>query len=574
MSAPAGFLARLLARTHRQPGWWVLAAGGVAMVASVAIPGAVEVSDAAFGLQSLVVAVVAGLLLARRPGNRFGLLVALAFLAGAVASATFTYAAREPRLPGAATVAWVGTAWVGTTLLGLALVFLPLLFPDGRLPSRRWRSVVYCGLTGTGLTCAAVAVQPGELEGLPGLANPYPAPEPVVAAISIAGAALLVAAAVGAITSLAVRYRRGGAHQRIQVRWLAIVMGLLVIGIIVLNVLTGGNRAEHAILDAATGFLITAGLPLVGAVAILHDDLGALERLIRRSVVYAMLWLLVTSLVLSIPLGLGLAAGQRTPFTVAVLAAIVATLAVHPVRRRLLRLADRLADDAAGRAEAADRRAAQLSASRTRIARAALAERQRIQRDLHDGAQQELLALIAKLRLVRSRPELAGESLEQALAELQQDATAALTGLRELAHGIHPPLLTDRGLASALEDRVDRLPLPVSWEVADGIYDRRYPADVEAAAYFVTCEALANVLKHADARTVRVRLRECDRVLRVEVHDDGRGMGRAGAGPGGLAGLADRVEAVGGHLRTTSPPGGGTSVIAELPARDPEVDHG
>jgi signal transduction histidine kinase len=203
-----------------------------------------------------------------------------------------------------------------------------------------------------------------------------------------------------------------------------------------------------------------------------------------------------------------------------------------------------------------------LAASRAELVEASDAERQRLQRNLHDGAQQRLVALSLNLRLAArscgddaeavAAFERAGEELAQALEEL-----------RELARGIHPAVLSDRGLEPAIEALAARTPLPVRIEVA---IEERLPEPVEAAAYYVVAEAVTNAAKHAQAAEVQVRVERDDGRARIEVADDG--VGGAGAGGGsGLRGLADRVEALGGRLRVISPVGQGTIVTADIPMR-------
>jgi signal transduction histidine kinase len=204
---------------------------------------------------------------------------------------------------------------------------------------------------------------------------------------------------------------------------------------------------------------------------------------------------------------------------------------------------------------------AELRASRARIVAAGDAERRRLERDLHDGAQQRLLGLGLALQLVRA--ELgdnvngATELLEEAEAELG----AAIEELRELARGIHPAVLTEQGLAPALRTLAARSPLPV--QIVD-VPEERFPAPVEAAAYFVVSEALANVAKHAHASAARVSVVRENGVLSVAVHDDGVGGARPN-GRSGLAGLADRVHALDGRLTVDSEAGRGTTLAAELP---------
>ena len=201
-----------------------------------------------------------------------------------------------------------------------------------------------------------------------------------------------------------------------------------------------------------------------------------------------------------------------------------------------------------------------LRASRARIVEAGYRERRRVERDLHDGAQQRLLALGLNLKLARSRleenPAEAAELLDEATAELEQ-ATAEL---RELARGIHPGLLTDRGLVPALEALASRAPVPVALTAE---VDQRPAAGVEAATYFLVSEALANVAKHARAGRASVSVIQGNGSLTVEVVDDGRG----GADPdgSGLRGLADRVAALDGSFSVADHDSGGTVVRASIP---------
>lgn len=198
--------------------------------------------------------------------------------------------------------------------------------------------------------------------------------------------------------------------------------------------------------------------------------------------------------------------------------------------------------------------------SRARIVQAADAERRRLERDLHDGAQQRLVALSGTLGLTMAGlPEDQG-GLRGALGQALADAQAAQSELRALARGIHPAVLTDEGLAAAVESLAEQCPVPIETRVPA----RRYPAVVEATAYFVVCEALTNMVKHARASSGRVHLHEHNGRLVVEVGDDGVG-GADPAGGSGLVGLADRTAAVGGRLRVDSPPGGGTRLTVELP---------
>jgi len=202
----------------------------------------------------------------------------------------------------------------------------------------------------------------------------------------------------------------------------------------------------------------------------------------------------------------------------------------------------------------------EVRASRQRIVEAGDAERRRVERNLHDGAQQRMATLALELAMLRDRaggdPAMTA-SLDQAAAELRQ----AIAELRELARGIHPAILTEEGLPAAVEALADRSALPVRVR-AD--FDERLPAPIEATAYFMVAESLANVTKHARASGARIELSRCNGRLRVEVTDDGIGGADAGGGSG-LRGLEDRVAAVRGSFRVDNAPAGGTRVLAEIP---------
>jgi len=199
--------------------------------------------------------------------------------------------------------------------------------------------------------------------------------------------------------------------------------------------------------------------------------------------------------------------------------------------------------------------------SRVRIVNAADEERRRIERDIHDGAQQRLVALALQLRTAQRRlrddsdPEV-DSLLAAAVGELQ----VAVEELRELARGVHPAILTEDGLAAALESLVSRSPFPIELDADEG----RLPAPVEATAYFVACEALANVVKHSGATNAKISAQRQNGLLVVTVEDDGVGGAQTNNGSG-LRGLVDRVEALGGRLRVESPTGGGTRVVGEIP---------
>ena len=202
---------------------------------------------------------------------------------------------------------------------------------------------------------------------------------------------------------------------------------------------------------------------------------------------------------------------------------------------------------------------ADIKASRERIVAAGDAERRRLERNLHDGAQQRLVGIALQLRLLQNR--LANDPSSAALVTTASDELASsLADLRELARGIHPAVL-EHGLPAALEALATRAPVPTD---VDCELPGRLPEQVELAAYFVVCEGLANVAKYAGATSTAIRVRREDGVLRVEVADDGVGGADEALGSG-LRGLADRVEALDGNLHVISPVGAGTTVRAELP---------
>jgi signal transduction histidine kinase len=218
----------------------------------------------------------------------------------------------------------------------------------------------------------------------------------------------------------------------------------------------------------------------------------------------------------------------------------------------------------------------QLAASRARLVEAGYEERRRLERDLHDGAQQQFVAAALSLRLAREKwSRDAGEAsrlVESALEQLQ----SGLRDLRELAAGIHPSILTDRGLEEALRALAARSAVPVE---LGPVPPERLPPAVEATVYFVVAEALTNAAKHARCERAEVSVRVDDGVVVAEVRDDGVGGAQASAGSG-LRGLADRVSALGGRLEVESPDGRGTAITATiaLPQREGDrhgdVDHG
>ncbi len=232
-----------------------------------------------------------------------------------------------------------------------------------------------------------------------------------------------------------------------------------------------------------------------------------------------------------------------------------------------------------GRGEKLAQRVESLARSRADLVAAADAERRRIERDLHDGAQQRLVSLAMNLGMARERFESEPEPVREALTAAHDEAMLALTELREFIRGLHPAVLSDRGLDAALSGVAARAPLPIRLRV-----DMPEPASpgVEAVAYFIVSEAITNVVKHAQATRAEVTVTRVGSqasseagsragsrardVLRLTITDDGRGGAVPAAGDGtGLRGLAQRAAAVDGTLSIDSPPGGPTTITAELP---------
>jgi signal transduction histidine kinase len=231
---------------------------------------------------------------------------------------------------------------------------------------------------------------------------------------------------------------------------------------------------------------------------------------------------------------------------------------------------ERLLDDVASQAGLVLRNVRlieELRASRQRIVAAQDQERQRLERNIHDGAQQQMVALAVKVRLARSLSNRDPQKADGLLEQTERELTQAMDDLRDLARGIYPPLLADRGLLVALQAQAKRSAVPVT-VTTDGI--SRYPQEQEAAVYFCTLEALQNVAKYANASNASVGLAERGDSLTFTVRDDGVGFDPSTKGYGtGMQGMSDRLAALGGELRVTSAPGEGTTVMGKVPVDVP-----
>jgi signal transduction histidine kinase len=223
------------------------------------------------------------------------------------------------------------------------------------------------------------------------------------------------------------------------------------------------------------------------------------------------------------------------------------------------------ADELAARLEQIEQQAVEIAASRARIVEAQDQERRRLERDIHDGVQQELASLIGKLRVALDQLSRAPGDASATIAGAQDDVRRVLADVRAIAQGIHPAILDDHGIVRAIDARAKRLPLEVTVDASPGLATQRFDRAVEGAAYFVASEALANTVKHADATAVAVHLAlDGDRLV-IRVADNGRGLADDLVRGHGLTNMADRAAALGGQVTVEANEDGGTTVIAVLP---------
>jgi signal transduction histidine kinase len=518
----------------------------------------------------------------RRPDNRVGPLMTLVgfmWFLGALTSADTAWAFTLGLL--------VGTLWLG------ALVHMLVAFPTGRVEAGLERGVVVLGWSASialPFLAALVTARPNGCRDCPD--NLLLAWDSETASDVVEGAGLVVSVVLLAGLGV-VLIRRWRGFGKVQRRALAPVVwtGAAVVVVGVLSVLPIAFSADEVsrVVDAALIVLITAlpfaflvglmrsSLSRAGAVSALFERFGGVsardalaEALGDHSLALAY-WLpdpgryvdaRGQAIVLPAP------GGGRAVTEIERDGAPVAAIVHDPALLEDRELV-RTAGAAAALALANERLAAELRAryddlraASARLVAAGDAARRRLERDLHDGAQQRLVSLSVTLNLARRHAEPGSQTailLDSAMTEL----TAGLSELRELARGIHPAVLTERGLDPALEGLAARAPLPVTISAP---LDGRLPPAVEAAAYFVVMEALTNVAKYASATAAEVTIQQIDGHVVIDVADDGVGGADPAAGTG-LAGLADRVAALGGRLEIDSPPGGGTVVRAEMPAQ-------
>jgi signal transduction histidine kinase len=559
---------------------------------------------------------------------------------------------------------------VASVIALFSLLFLFMVVPDGTLPAPPWRFVgwVWGGLIvlwsvqSIWLTQTVVDVDVWlartTLASLDGAA-PGPVLVNFTTILNVASWAALPL--VGA--TLIVRYRSSRGEQRQQLKWI-LFAGLTVIAWFVLwipDVNWPLVQVAQSLVPGLALMTLAAGFGL----ALFKYRLWDVEVVIRRSLVYAVLWLLIAGVYAAVAAGFGLFAGARFPIEVAILITVLATLVFQPARRRLEDLADRwvfggrdtpveaiqsFGTSAAARPQPGDiatelaavaMRALRLQWARVEVdatppaefgeptgttpvvsvpirwgsepwgalqaqtppgetlqpddvalleelaAQAAVtvsharlvermvgaqdSERRKIERDIHDGAQQDLAALIGRLGLAKERAN-GNPELLATFDQLQDEVRRILVRIRDLAQGIHPPVLRDRGLVAAIEDRKPHLPVKLRLHISEEAATRRHDPTVEAAAYFTVSEALTNVVKHSRSQTVDVAIDTTEDGLKIEVIDQGVGFDPQQPSTGsGITGMTDRIRAVGGILEVESEPCKGTIVRARIPSTRTEM---
>jgi signal transduction histidine kinase len=651
-------------------------------------------------------ATVGALITSRHPDNVIGLILAgiglafsLTLVAGDYATLSIT---RPDPLPADTWVAWLARLASAVWLAPVPLLFL--LYPNGRVAGPRWRPVLWITLVTLSVLILLFALTPGPLTSFTTerngeLVNPLGLPfeRRLVEDVTELAGLIAVGCAALAIVSLVLRFRRSSDMERQQIRWLGYV-GAILVAVPLLGLLLALVRtlfgvdvdAEDDVVGVAAWITFFAvllfGIPTACAIAILRYRLYQLDVIVKRTVVFGVLVVLLTSLGSVV----GLVAAVSTSWSLEessppllVLAGIAYGLLAVPLYRLAKRIADRVvfggrstpyevlsrfservgatysSEDVLPRmaqllgeatrattarvwlrvgrelhpaatwpADAADRPAIpitgeeipsiegedafevkdrgevlgalsvrmppndpldpskrklaldlarqaglvlrnvrlieELRESRRRIVAAQDERAKKLERNIHDGAQQQLVALAVKQRLADSMIDRDPAKAHELLAEIQRETASALDDLRDLARGIYPPLLADQGLAAALEAQARKSAVSVE-VLPDGI--GRYRPETEAAVYFSCLEALQNVAKYAKASRATVRLAHANDSLSFEVSDDGRGFDPSAAERGsGLQGIADRLAALGGTFEVESGSGAGTTVRGWIPA--------
>lgn len=534
----------------------------------------------AYVVPYLVFPALGWLIAVRRPDNAYGwLLLATAdcLALGAAGTGLLLRADGDAGVP--LPLAAVMTSMY-TIYYGLTWVFVPLLFPDGRLPSARWRPAVWIAAGAIGLHWLGVVRVPQLTLGRTPTSDPF--------ALFAAGVGQAVVSVVALVVlgSVIARWRRSRASERRQLGWLIAGMVVNLAGAVLL-VLTASAGPVVAMLIGAMS--VVGALPATIAVAVLRYNLLDIRVGLRGSRLYLVFDVRPTVDELLSDLGptlkemepveqLGrLAAAVRsgldTRWAAVALSDGTRVVAGREEGPPLLTVPAGLGHIAcgpkiAGRFNAEDRRlltalavpvalAVQSAGLATRLVNAQEAERRRIERNIHDGVQQQLVALIAGLELARAT---GGEARTMTL--LREQARQTLSDLRELAAGIHPAVLSQGGIVEAVEERCSRLPVATTVTADPGLREKRFSDEVEGAVYFTVSEAVANALKHASATVIQVRLSHTEGRVLASVADNGKGFEPETVSRTGLAMLADRLSALGGGLDITSAPGEGTRLHA------------
>ena len=678
--------------------WWLLTMG--LLVSSVVLGFLIRGKEPLdwFSTAALIgmtaFATVGALVASRYPRNPIGWLfsgiafgvVLVGFRETFVVYALFT---APGSIPGATFVAWLGSWMPLLAITSIPFVFL--LFPDGSPPSRRWRLVGWIAIASMGLLVLGNIIAPGRLGGFNleriHIANPTGIQGLRVVANNMlaAGALGLLVAGVASVIALVLRFRRASGEERQQLRWLAYVAAATAVVPLIgfASVIAGVDLGN--VVFPAFFLLLFIGIPVASGIAILKYRLLDLDIVIKKTVVFGAVVVLITAVYLAVVVLVGPRVGNERSGVASLAATIVVVLAFQPVSRWARRLADRLVygeratpyevlsglSDRLGASYSTEdvlprlvqvlaagtgatqagvwlrvgpdlhcaagwpsgsegamgdvrmtgedlpefpgmdhafavrhqgdllgaltvgvppsdpltpsqekllhdlaaqaglvlrnvRLVEDLRTSRQRIVAAQDERAKALERNLHDGAQQQLVALAVKVRLMESVIHKDPEKAMAMAREIGADAGDALENLRDLARGIYPPLLADKGLPAALEAQVRKAAVPTSVD-AGGI--GRYPREVEAAVYFCSLEALQNVAKYAHASRASIKLTQVNGSLTFEVADDGDGFDPVSIDFGtGLQGMADRLDALGGTLEVRSAPGEGTAVTGRVPS--------
>ncbi|MGB7817332.1 MAG: histidine kinase [Ornithinibacter sp.] len=649
----------------------MISAGAVLCLASITAHLASGFGDPLLMATHVVSLTAATVVRRRRPDLPasvwFAAIAALSAASGLIDGvlASFTADGASP-----ARLAWANlvSAEVGLSAT-LALAVAIATFPDGRPDTLRQRRVLN-GLVPV-LLVPLIVILATPSTPLPAYLaadaspNPWhllPVALPPGGAVALTGMASLLVLVVG-VGMLVVRYRRSSSGTRRRIRWVLLPIVLLGIALPLNIFVIESTRLGSWVLL----IVVSVSGDVAATLGILAPPRADADRVLRRTIVFGVLWLAIAGTYVAAATVVGVAAGRALPVGWAVAIACVAAVLFQPARTRVERLATRRAfgtrpdpalviarlgdslagtfdlstllprmaraleeglglvwarvrlDEGSGTADVAvpvrldgevlgvvecgpklrgswteedlavvttfagqaalavhnvrltehlARRASELAASRTRLVRAQERERRRIERNIHDGVQQELVAIIGLVGFARRQVERGGPLdpgwVADELGEIQAGMQRLLTDLRELAAGVHPSVLTDHGLPAALEALVTRHPVPTRLTIDPELRRRRLPEEVEGAAYFTVAEALANSLKHASAASLEVEIARSNGSLLAMVRDDGTGFVPPPPQGGGLARLAERAQALDGELAVTSAPGEGTRVLARF----------